>query len=285
MTTALEGVEKPKVAGFVDAGFNSKNQTRIAREEKELQELLNQVNSPEAEMVVVETAPKEEAPLNKEEESFKKRYGDLRRHMADKEKEWEAKFATLQAPKSNVIVPPKSDEDIEAWIKKYPDVAGIVTALVEKRMQDTKQSVKELENLRWEAKRETAEAEIRKVHGDFDNLKEADEFHDWVDEQPKWVQDALFEQSEDPRAVIRVLDLYKSDKGLTSKSQKDDARKAAGFVKTSAKTSVNTDDGQYLFSESQVQKMKDKEYSEKENKIMEAIRTGKFLYDVSGAAR
>ena len=283
MTTALEGVEQPKVAGFVNAGYNSKNQARIAREEKELEDLLKGASAdPEAN---AEEAPQEEVKLSKEEESFKKRYGDLRRHMAEKDKEWEAKLAAIQAPKSNVIVPPKSDEDIEAWMRKYPDVAGIVTALVDKQTKDTKQTVKELENLRYEAKRETAESEIRKAHTDFDTLKEADEFHDWVDEQPKWVQDALFEQSDDPRAVIRVLDLYKSDKGLTSKSQKDDARKAAGFVKTTSKTTVNTDEGQYLFSESQIQKMKDAEYAAKEDKIMEAIRNGKFLYDISGAAR
>ena len=38
---------------------------------------------------------------------------------------------------------------------------------------------------------------------------QSDEFHDWVDEQPKWVQDALYENSDDPASVIRVIDLYK----------------------------------------------------------------------------
>ena len=45
--------------------------------------------------------------LTREEKSFKKRYGDLRRHMAEKEKEWKEK---LEAAKSDTSVrPPKSD--------------------------------------------------------------------------------------------------------------------------------------------------------------------------------
>lgn len=286
MTVALEGVEKPKVAGFVDSGYNRKNRARIEQDEKELEELLNgkapEENEEEQEKVA---EVKEEPKLTKEEESFKKRYGDLRRHMAEKEKEWEAKFEALKTQSPASIIPPKSDEDLEDWIKKYPDIAGIVSALVEKQMQGTKESVKELDNLRWETKKERAESEIRKAHNDWDELKNADEFHDWVEEQPKWVQDALFEQIDDSRAVVRVLDLYKADKGLTKQAQKEDARKAAGFVKPTTKAAVDKDEGNFMFSESQVAKMSDKEYEKNEAKILEAMRTGKFNYDMSGGAR
>jgi hypothetical protein len=37
--------------------------------------------------------------------------------------------------------------------------------------------------------------------------------------------------------------------------------------------------------ESQVQKMSPQDYEKKSDEIMEAIRTGKFIYDVSGSAR
>jgi hypothetical protein len=283
MTVALEGVEKPKVVGFVDSGYNRKNRARIEQDEKELEELINGKPQEEEKQEVAEV--KEEPKLPKEEESFKKRYGDLRRHMAEKEKEWEAKFEALKTQSPASIIPPKSDEDLEDWIKKYPDIAGIVSALVEKQMQGTKESVKELDNLRWETKKERAESEIRKAHNDWDELKNADEFHDWVEEQPKWVQDALFEQIDDSRAVVRVLDLYKVDKGLTKQAQKEDARKAAGFVKPTTKAAVDKDEGGFTFSESQVAKMSDKEYEKNEAKILEAMRSGKFNYDMSGGAR
>ena len=37
--------------------------------------------------------------------------------------------------------------------------------------------------------------------------------------------------------------------------------------------------------ESDVQKMSAKEYEKRSDEIMEAIRSGKFIYDVSGSAR
>jgi basic membrane lipoprotein Med (substrate-binding protein (PBP1-ABC) superfamily) len=42
--------------------------------------------------------------------------------------------------------------------------------------------------------------------------------------------------------------------------------------------------GTYL-KESAVQKMSPQEYESKSDEIMEAIRSGKFVYDVSGSAR
>jgi len=137
--------------------------------------------------------------------------------MAEKEKEWKEK---LEAAKSDTSVrPPKSDEDIEAWASKHPDVAAIVETIAEKkaaeRFADANERFKELDDAKYEATRTRAETEIRKAHSDFDDLREADEFHDWVDEQPKWVRDALYENSDDAGSVIRVLDLYKVDNGLT----------------------------------------------------------------------
>ena len=57
--------------------------------------------------------------LTGEEKSFKKRYGDLRRHMSVKEKEWEARFQALESNPSSTTRPPKSDEDIETWAKEH----------------------------------------------------------------------------------------------------------------------------------------------------------------------
>ena len=39
------------------------------------------------------------------------------------------------------------------------------------------------------------------------------------------------------------------------------------------------------FSESQVAKMSDKEYDANEAAILESMKTGEFIYDVSGGAR
>jgi hypothetical protein len=236
-----------------------------------------------------DTEVKEET-LSAEEKSFKKRYGDLRRHMQEKEKEWDEKFKAFENRlKKDSIIPPKSDEDIEKWAEQYPDVAGIVETIAAKKAQEmfnkADARLKELDQAQTEAQRVKAENQIRKSHDDFDELRASDEFHDWANEQPKWVQDALYENADDPASVVRVIDLYKVDKGLTKTAKKAKAKEAASTVTRKTKTQVDVEDANDVIRESEVAKMSDKEFEEKSDDINKAIRSGKFVYDVSGKAR
>lgn len=283
---------------YVDPNFSSRNRKRIEADEKELEELMGKMKAPkgeeeEKEEVKEETAKAPEAEaenLDPEEKSFKKRYGDLRRHLAEKEKEWEAKLeAATKQNTTSKILPPKSDEDIAAWARKYPDVAAIVETIATKKAEEKvaqyKSKFDEIEKVSYEASRNKALDAIRQSHPDFDDLRKSDEFHAWAEEQPKWVQDALYENEEDARAVIRVLDLYKVDKGMTPSARKEKAKEAAAFVAPKSKTTVDFDnDGEKIY-ESRVAKMGMEEYAKMENKIMEAIRKGNFVYDLSGGAR
>ena len=297
----LAEMETPKTAGFVDRGYNhAKRKQRMEDEAKEIAELEAEARgeTPVDEAEEVEEATQEaetnteveEKTLSAEEKSFKKRYGDLRRHMQQKEKEWDAKLENLQKASAKAgIIPPKSDEDIEEWAKEYPDVAGIVETIAAKKAQemfdkaDTR--LKELDEAQAEAHRVKSENEIRKSHSDFDQLRESDEFHDWADAQPKWVKDALYENADDPASVVRVIDLYKSDKGLTKEAKKASKKAAASPVARRSKAEVDVADSSNTIRESEVAKMTDKEFEERADEINKAMRTGKFVYDVSGNAR
>jgi hypothetical protein len=297
----LAEMETPKTAGFVDRGYNhAKRKQRMEEEAKEIAKLEAEARgeSPVDEAEEVEEATQEaetnteakEETLSAEEKSFKKRYGDLRRHMQQKEKEWDEKFEALQKASTKAgIVPPKSDEDIEEWTNKYPDVAGIVETIAAKKAQemfskaDTR--LKELDEAQAEAHRVKSENEIRKSHSDFDQLRESDEFHNWADAQPKWVRDALYENADDPASVVRVIDLYKSDKGLTNEAKKANKKAAASTVTKRSKTQVDVADASEMIRESDVAKMSDKEFEERADEINKAMRNGKFVYDVSGNAR
>jgi hypothetical protein len=294
----LAEVETPKSAGFVDRGYNyERKRSRIENEEEEIRRLEAQQRGEESESIEEETSKTEETnteveetTLSAEERSFKKRYGDLRRHMQEKEKEWNDKFETFEKRmKKESIVPPKSDEDIEQWAKEYPDVAGIVETIAAKKAQEmfnkADARLQELDKAQSEAERVKAENAIRKSHDDFDDLRASDEFHNWAEEQPKWVQDALYENADDPASVVRVIDLYKGDKGLTKTAKKAKARDAASTVTRRTKTSVDVDDANDTIRESEVAKMSDKEFEQRADEINKAIRSGKFVYDVSGRAR
>lgn len=296
----LAEVETQKTAGFVDRGYNhEKKRSRMEAEEEEIRKLEaeqrgedDEEQQPEKEASKEKEADTEvkEETLSAEEKSFKKRYGDLRRHMQEKEKEWDEKFQAFEKRlEKESIVPPKSDEDIEQWAKQYPDVAGIVETIAAKKAQEmfskAEARMQEFDKIQVEAERTKAETTIRKSHEDFDDLRASDEFHNWADEQPKWVKDALYENSDDPASVVRIIDLYKVDKGLTKSAKKAKAKDAASTVTRRTKTQVDVEDAHDAIRESEVAKMSDREFEERSDEINKAIRSGKFVYDISGKAR
>ena len=295
----LAEVEKPKTAGYVNPRPKNKNKERIEQAEKELEQLSSQAQgdgvSETTEKVtsseVSETDSKDES-LSKEEQTFKKRYGDLRRHLADKEKNLSEEIDKLKKQldlaTKNELVLPKSEDEIDAWAKKYPDVAGIVETIASKKAReasaDLDKRVKEIEGMRESARVEKAEAELLALHPDFNTIREQDEFHDWAEKQPKWIQDALYENSTDAKAASRVIDLYKADKGISTKSNVDLSAAKAVAPRKGRSTPQADAKASYL-KESVVNKMSTREYEKNQDKIMEAIRTGKFVYDISGGAR
>ena len=313
----LTTMEKPKVAGFVDRGYNhAKKQKQMEAEEAEIARLeaeargeeveeqqesssngtenseVQATSNTQQEETSEETKAQEDndSELNAEEKSFKKRYGDIRKHLASKEKEWQEKFDALEnKSKREGIVPPKSDEDIEKWASEYPDVAGIVETIAAKKAQEmfnkAESRLQELDEAHSEAQRVKSENVIRKSHEDFDELRQSDQFHNWADEQPKWVKDALYENMDDPASVIRVIDLFKIDNGMTIAAKKQSRKAAASTVAKGTRTSVDAKGVQGQIKESDVARMSSKEFEEMQDKINEAMRNGKFVYDMSGSAR
>ena len=185
---------------------------------------------------------------------------------------------------------PKSDEDLESWAKNYPDVAAIVETIAMKKAKEQADSLEErmkaIDEMQYDAKKEKAEAELMRLHPDFDEIRDSDDFHEWAEEQPKWVQDALYENDNDARSAARAIDLYKGDRGIGKKSKGKNDKGAAEAVAPKNKASKpQGDETSTYLRESEVQKMSPQQYEKQADEIMEAIRSGKFIYDVSGSAR
>ena len=291
----LNVMESPKVAGFVDSKHSNANRRRAEQEEKEIEELMQsrQEDTEEQEVVAVAEAPKEAASdedkdLTREEKTYKKRYDDLRRHQNKLVEQVKTLEAKVNDPAS--FAAPTTEEELEAWKEKYPDVANIVSTLAKKEAQAMYNAADErlsrLDEIAEQADRAKAEAEIRAIHSDFDELKDSDAFHDWVDVQPKWVKDALYVNSDDPASVARVIDLYKADNNIVNKTKKASAKKAATAIVTKkGRTSVDVDEASNILRESDVNKMSAEEFEKRSDNIMEAVRSGRFVYDLTGAAR
>ena len=172
-TIMAEEVQPEKKVAFAHRKYS--NEERIKKDEEELEQLIAEQKGE-----VKEEEPQEAEPTNAEEKSFKKRYGDLRRHMQEKEKSWEEKFNTLESQLKDVtrkeIKLPKSDEDIEAWATQYPDVAAIVETIAIKKAREQaaglEDRVKEIDEMKATASREKAEVEL--PEGIIETLKRAE---------------------------------------------------------------------------------------------------------------
>jgi hypothetical protein len=262
------------------------NDDKRKAEQEELEQLIAENKGEVAEEVEAE-------PENAEEKTFKKRYGDLRKHSQETKQSLEKQINELrkQLDKSTKqeIKLPKSDDDIDAWAAQYPDVAAIVETIAIKKAReqsrDLEDRVKEIDAMRETATKEKAEVELLKIHPDFSEIRDSDDFHDWAKEQPRWVQDALYENDDDARSAARAIDLYKIDNNISTKKSSNNKDAARSVNSKQTRNAPETDKTGGSFKESQVAKMTPQEYERNSDVIMEAIRSGRFVYDVSGNAR
>jgi len=290
MAEAIVQEATPKKVAFMTKPKNVEE--RIKKDEKELEKLLEE----QKEDAKQDTESKTETddttePDSAEERSFKKRYGDLRKHQQQQQKTFEDKITNLErqlneATKKEIKLP-KTEEELETWAKEYPDVAAIVESIAIKKAREQSKNLedkmKQYEDLRVEASKEKAEAELLAIHPDFVKIRESDEFHKWAEDQPKWVQNALYENDNDAKSAARAIDLYKADMNITSQKPSKDAAKAVNAK--GERSEPQSNESKSFIKESDVQAMSAEEYEKKSDMIMEAIRAGKFIYDLSGSAR
>ena len=283
-----EEMQSPKKVAFANKPYTQEE--RIKREEEELEQLIKEQKGEEE----TKTVEAEEEPTTAEEKTFKKRYSDLRRHQQKQSEDFKKELEDLKrqlgdATKKEFKLP-KSDEDIEEWATEYPDVAAIVETIAMKKAREQstalEERVKAIDEMQISATKEKAEAELMRLHPDFGDIRDSDDFHQWADEQPKWVQDALYENDNDARSAARAIDLYKGDRGIGKETKTKSDKSAAKAVNTQGtRTNIDATGNSNKIRESTVQKMSAKEYEKKSEQIMEAIRSGDFIYDISGNAR
>ena len=265
------------------------NQDKIEREEEELKELLSEQTDSEEE----EKNKEEETPKSAEEKTFKKRYGDLRRHTQKQTDELHVKIKQLEAQLDSAtkkqIKLPKSEQEIEKWAQQYPDVAGIIETIAIKKAREQAEGlenrIREIDEMQEGVERDKAETELMQFHPDFDDIRNDDAFHEWAEEQPKWIQEALYENDVDALAAARAIDLYKSDKDIKTSKKKSNKDAAFAVSEKTERSRPQSDETVDYLRESSVQEMSSDEYEKHQDAIMEAIQTNKFIYDISGSAR
>lgn len=284
----VDTVQVEEKKAFISRPYS--NSERIKKDEEELEEMLRQQKGEVSE----EEEEQEAEPTTAEERSFKKRYGDLRRHTQKQQEDLQSQISELKeqltsATKKEMKLP-KSDDEIDVWMSKYPDVAAIVETIAIKKAREQSTELEErvtkINKMQEDAERQKAETILLQLHPDFDEIRQDDDFHTWAEEQPRWIQQALYDNDDDAKSAARAIDLYKADKGINTKKKSKRSSDAAEMVDTRATRNRPTaEDTSGVIRESDVQKMSATQYEKNQDTIMEAIRSGKFVYDLSGSAR
>ena len=278
--------KKQEVKGFMRVNTREE---RMEQDELELAEMKAQHE------MTPEEKKDDATPETAEERSFKKRYGDLRRHQQEQKSDFEEQIKSLKSElkssSTGEMELPSTEDEIAEWAGRYPQVANIMKTMALKAAKDQNADLntrmKEIDDLQNTANKGKAEAKLLQIHPDFEEIREEDAFHDWVDTQPKWVQDSLYHNEADATSAARAIDLYKLDAGITkkSKAKKGNSRSAAQEVSSRGSSSPTEGSGEQQYVESEVADMTIHQYEEHQDAIAKAMRSGNFIYDLSGNAR
>ena len=218
---------------------------------------------------------------------YKKRYDDLKRYYDRKLGDWNTKEGDLKAqlqanrPK---YTPPKSEEELQAFKKDYPDIYGVVETVSHLQSQNEMQSLQDevgsLKKANQALAQREAQLELSKLHPDFNEIKESDDFHNWADSQPMEIKSWIYENNSNGRLAARAVDLYKKDRGLGLDKKATEGNKVSQgadlLVKTNEQIQPPTNN-QVIFKSSDFEKMSDAEFERNEKEILIAQREGRII--------
>lgn len=229
-----------------------------------------------------EKKPKEEHPAGVEDAVFKKRYDDLKRHYDETLEKHKDELIKLKKEKEAISSKPmfKTKEELEEWRRDYPDtydsVMQLATETTMKAKQDMEEQLLEVKKQQSRLAREKAEVELAKKHPDFTEIRESSDFHEWASVQDKTVQSWLYDNTDNPSAAARAIDLYKYDRGLSTKKVSYDAKKEAAKAVSKTKAS-ETPTQKKQWSWAEIKKLKPSEYDKYEKEIDAAHKEGRIV--------
>ena len=179
---------------------------------------------------------------------YKKRYDDLKKHYDSKLNEFKSREQELleeAAENRPSYVAPKSPEELEKFREEYPDVYEVVETVShlqsEEKSKDLREKLEKLQAREQELVRKDAEKRLMDKHPDFEDIRNSDDFHGWAKEQPKSIQDWVYNNADDADLASRALDLFKKDIGMDvapKKSNSKQSKKSAADMVSTKTTSV-----------------------------------------------
>ncbi len=218
---------------------------------------------------------------------YKKRYDDLKKHYDSKLNEFKSREQELleEVTKNKTeYKAPKTQEELEQFAKEYPDVYEVVETVAhmqsESKAKVLEERLHKLQEREQEVTRREAEKRLNERHPDFDDIRNSDDFHGWAKEQPKSIQDWIYNNTNDADLASRALDLFKKDFGIDvpqpDKSNSKQTKKSAADM-VSTKTTTVEPKQEKIWSETEIAAMSMDEFDRHEAEISEAMAQGRIV--------
>ena len=247
--------------------------------------------------VVVDTMEKEDTPnepIEPEDQpykkvDYKKRYDDLKKHYDGRVNSFKAREDELLAEvRSNrpKYKAPKSAEQLEAFKREYPDVYGVVESVshlqASKETEDLKSEINSLKKLNTSINKEKAEAKLARLHPDFEEIRESDNFHNWANNQPEDIKKWIYGNAVDADLASRAIDLFKQDTGKSKQKSEVSGDTVPASEMIQVRSSKDIGYGtKKIWTRSQIAAMSQSEFAKNEKAIEEAQREGRIVNDTS----
>jgi len=247
--------------------------------------------------VVVDTMEKEDTPNEPKEPKdqpykkvdYKKRYDDLKKHYDGRVNSFKAREDELLAEvRSNrpKYKAPKSTEQLEAFKREYPDVYGVVESVshlqASKETEDLKSEINSLKKLNTSINKEKAEAKLARLHPDFEEIRESDNFHNWANNQPEDIKKWIYGNAVDADLASRAIDLFKQDTGKSKQKSEVSGDTVPASEMIQVRSSKDIGYGtKKIWTRSQIAAMSQSEFAKNEKAIEEAQREGRIVNDTS----
>jgi hypothetical protein len=216
---------------------------------------------------------------------YKKRYDDLKKHYDSKLNEFKSREQELLEEAANSrpsYVAPKSPEELEKFREEYPDVYEVVETVShlqsEEKSKDLREKLEKLQTREQELIRKDAEKRLMDKHPDFEDIRNSDDFHGWAKEQPKSIQDWVYNNADDADLASRALDLFKKDIGMDvapKKSRSKQSNKSAADMVSTKTTSVEPKQ-EKIWTEREIAKMSMAQFDKHEAEISQAMQEGRI---------
>ena len=216
---------------------------------------------------------------------YKKRYDDLKKHYDSKLNEFKVREQELlneAASNRPAYQAPKTEEELEEFKTKYPDVFEVVETVAhmqsESKAKVLEERLSQLQEREAQMLRQSAEERLMEKHPDFNEIRNSDDFHAWAKEQPQSIQDWIYNNSDNPDLASRALDLFKKDIGIEAAPKKTTSKKtksAADMVST--KTTSVEPKSEKVWSEREIAAMSMDEFDKHEAEISEAMQQGRIV--------